>query len=167
LNREKLLGGLQDNGLNYYKDGIFYTIRGGDYGGEFLFDHLDSTYQYFQGGGNKYDLNNFGNYSINGQPNGIYELHNRDTNLMFMANNHLYLTVNCRANPSTDVKWTRISDSITHYGGTGSTAIARSKTNGNFLYWSKSNGVLYRVDQVNSKAPNFVSLTNLRGLLAK
>jgi photosystem II stability/assembly factor-like uncharacterized protein len=167
LNREKLLGGLQDNGLNYYKDGIFYTIRGGDYGGEFLFDHLDSTYQYFQGGGNKYDLNNFGNYSINGQPNGIYELHNRDTNLMFMANNHLYLTVNCRANPSTDVKWTRISDSITHYGGTGSTAIARSKTNGNFLYWSKSNGVLYRVDQVNSKAPNFVSLTKPSGVISQ
>ncbi len=167
LNREKLLGGLQDNGLNYYKDGIFYTIRGGDYGGEFLFDHLDSNYQYFQGGGNKYKLSNFSSSSINGVANGVYEMHQTDTNIMLMGANHLYISKNLRANPSVNVTWKKISDSLLHYGNVGTSVVARSKTGNNFIYWAKNNGVLYKVDQVSSSTPVFNIITTPGGYISQ
>ncbi len=162
LNREKALGGLQDNGLNYYKNGIFYTIRGGDYSGEFLFDYQDTNSQYFQGGGNKYNLNNLGSYSINGQANSVYELHRKDTNLMYMAYHMLYRTTNLK---SGTVAWTQLSDSLLHNGKASTTAMANCKPNPNFLYWARNNGVLYRVDNVNSVSPTFVVLTKPMGTI--
>lgn len=165
INREKLLGGLQDNGLNYYKDGIFYTIRGGDYGGDFLFDHLDSNYQYFQGGGNKYNLGTFGSTGINGVANGVYDLHRTDSNTMFMGANALFISTNCRANPSSNVKWKQLSDSILHYGTTGTSALASSRTGNNFVYWAKNNGVLYRVDNIKGSSPIFTTLTKPSGVV--
>ncbi|MBS3914960.1 MAG: hypothetical protein KG003_10695 [Bacteroidetes bacterium] len=160
LNREKALGGLQDNGLNYYKDGTFYTIRGGDYGGDFLFDYQDSNYQYYQGGGNQYNLQTFGSRGINGQNNSVYELHRKDTNIMYMGYHNLYRTNNLRATSPT---WNQLSDSLIHYGTATTTAMAQSKSNMNILYWARNNGILYRVDFVNSSKPVFNSLTKPAG----
>lgn len=160
LNREKALGGLQDNGLNYYKNGIFYTIRGGDYTEDFLFDYLDSNYQYFQGSTNQYNLNTFGSRSLATVNPGIYELNWQDTNIAYNAKINLYRTKNLRA---TSVVWTQLSDSLIYGGNSQTTALASTKSNPNFIYWAKNNGALYRVDYVNSTTPVFVSLTKPSG----
>ncbi|MBL7810587.1 MAG: T9SS type A sorting domain-containing protein [Bacteroidetes bacterium] len=160
LNREKAIGGLQDNGLNLYKNGVFYTIRGGDYTGEFLFDYQDSNYQYFQGGGNQYNLNTLGSRGINGQNNSVYELHRKDTNIAWMGYHMLYRTNNLRAGT---VSWTQLSDSLLHYGTATTTAMAQSKANNNILYWARNNGVLYRVDYANSSKPVFTVLNKPGG----
>lgn len=164
LNREKALGGLQDNGLNLYKNGIFYTIRGGDHGGDFLFDYLDSNSQYFMAESNQYNLNNLSSKNINAEKAGLYELNWKDSNIMYSANRNLFISKNLR---SGSVSWTKLSDSLLHYGTATTTALTSVKANQNFIYWAKNNGVLYRIDNVNSGSPKFVLLTKPSGNISK
>ncbi|MBX7205595.1 MAG: hypothetical protein K1X81_09245 [Bacteroidia bacterium] len=158
LRKEIVIGGLQDNGLNIYRNGVFATIKGGDWTGDFTFDYRDTNVLYFNGGNRKFV--NGGEESINGS--GIYTLNASDTNMMFYATTEVYRTTNLKASPSTNVSWTQISNSL---GGTNTPTITTMAYNaaGACLYVGRNDGSLFRSDNITSATPSFAQLTKPSG----
>lgn len=152
LRKEILIGGLQDNGLNIYRNGIFYTIKGGDWTGDFHFDHKDTNVLYFNGGNRRFVTG--GEEGINGQ--GNYLLHPTDTNILFYGSTNLYRTTNLKANPSTAVNWTQISSLV---GTATINTLAVSRSASQTVYFAMSNGTLFRCEQCASTTPNIVQIT--------
>lgn len=152
LRKEILIGGLQDNGLNIYRNGIFYTIKGGDWTGDFHFDYKDTNVLYFNGGNRRFVAG--GEESINGQ--GNYLLHPTDTNTMFYGITNLFRTSNLKANPSSAVSWTQISS----FAGTATiSAMANTISAPGTVYFSMNNGTLYRCTQCTGASPVITQLT--------
>jgi len=153
LRKDVLIGGLQDNGLNIFEEGIFRTIRGGDWTGDFHFDYVDSNLFYFNGG-RKRKVSG-GEEDINGE--GNYILHPLDSNVMFYGTDQLYRTDNLRANPSSQVTWTQRSS-------LSGTAIIRdlsiTEKAPNNVYFARNDGSLWRCESCLGSNPNFVQLTS-------
>lgn len=162
LRKEIVIGGLQDNGLNIYRNGVFATIRGGDWTGDFTFDYRDTNVLYFNGGNRKFV--NGGEESINGS--GIYSLHPSDSNMMFYATTEVYRTVNLKTTPSTNVSWTQVSNSL---GGTNTPTITTMAYTfaGGSLYVGRNDGSLFRSDNITSATPTFSQLTKPSGNISQ
>ncbi len=162
LRKEIVIGGLQDNGLNIYRNGTFATIKGGDWTGDFVFDYRDTNMLYFNGGNRRFVTG--GEESINGS--GIYALNAIDTNMMFYATTEVYRTVNLKTTPSTNVSWTQVSNSL---GGTNTptiTTMAHSSA-GACLYVGRNDGSLFRSDNIANSTPTFTQLTKPSGNISQ
>ncbi len=154
LYNDYVIGGLQDNGLDVGTDKKFSTVRGGDWGGDFVFDAFDSSILY-ETGGLKRNIISHVTDNINGQ-GGLYAIHPNDSNVMFEATTNVFRTTNLRANPSTNVSWAQVSN-IT--GATGPKAIAYSKLSSGTLYAAFNSQLLYRSDNINATTPTFTKIT--------
>jgi photosystem II stability/assembly factor-like uncharacterized protein len=154
LYNDYVIGGLQDNGMDVATDKKFSTVRGGDWGGDFVFDAFDSSMLY-ENGGLRRNIISHVTGNINGQ-NGIYAIHPNDSNVLFEATTNLFRTTNVRANPSTNVSWTQIS-SIN--GNTAPNSMAYAKFSSGTFYVAFSPQSFYRSDDINSAAPSFTQIT--------
>lgn len=155
LYNDYVIGGLQDNGLDVGTDKKFSTVRGGDWGGDFVFDAFDSSLLY-ENGGLKRNIISHATSNINGQ-GGIYGINPRDSNTLFEITTQVFRTKNLRANPSTNVAWSQIS-SMT--GNTGPRCISYSKASSGTLYVAFNSQSFYRTDNANSVSPSFTKLTS-------
>ncbi len=153
LRQEVLIGGLQDNGLNIYEDGIFRTIRGGDWTGDFHFDYVDSNVLYFNGG--KKRKISGGEDDINGE--GNYLVHPTDSQVMFYGTTELYRTDNLRANPATQVSWSKLSS---FNSNPNIIALSVSPQAPETVYFSRSDGSLWRCSSCLSANPNITQITS-------
>jgi photosystem II stability/assembly factor-like uncharacterized protein len=158
LRREILSGGMQDNGLNIFNNGIAYTVRGGDWFYDMRFDYRDTNLVYFETGKRrKIEQGTEDDINISA---GILTLHPSDTNVMFNGLANIHRTTNLKANPSTNVSWTQISDTL---GGNNTGAVNImdiSEADPNILYAAKDNGKLFRTDNCLAATPAYVTLTN-------
>lgn len=155
LYNDYVIGGLQDNGLDVGTDKKFSTVRGGDWGGDFVFDAFDSSLLY-ENGGLKRNIISHTTSGINGQ-GGIYGIQPRDSNTLFEITTQVFRTKNLRANPSSNVAWSQIS-SMT--GNTGPRCISYSKASAGTLYVAFNSQSFYRSDNANDASPSFTKLTS-------
>jgi photosystem II stability/assembly factor-like uncharacterized protein len=153
LYNDYIIGGLQDNGMDVAIDKKFYTVRGGDWGGDFAFDAFDSAMLY-ENGGIKRNIASFATAGINGQ-GGIYAVHPKDSNVLFEITTNLYRTTNLRANPASNVSWSQIS-SIS--GNTTPRALAYCKNSKGTFYMAYNTQFLYRSTDINAAAPSFTTV---------
>lgn len=153
LYNDYIIGGLQDNGMDVAIDKKFFTVRGGDWGGDFAFDAFDSSMLY-ENGGIKRNIVSNATAGINGQ-GGIYAVHPKDSNVLFEITTNLYRTNNLRANPASGVTWSQIT-SIS--GNTTPKALAYSKNAKGTFYMAYNTQNLYRSIDVNSVAPTFTTV---------
>ncbi len=153
LYNDHIIGGLQDNGMDVSTDKKFSTVRGGDWGGDFVFDAFDSSILY-ENGGLKRNIKSHATGNINGQ-SGIYATHPKDSNILFEATTNLFRTTNLRANPSTNVAWSQIS-SIT--GNTSPNSMAYAKYSSGTFYVAFTPQSFYRSDNINAISPAFTKI---------
>ncbi len=150
---DHIIGGLQDNGMDVSTDKKFSTVRGGDWGGDFVFDAFDSSILY-ENGGLKRNIKSHATGNINGQA-GLYAVHPNDSNVLFEATTNLFRTTNVRANPSTNVTWNQIS-SIS--GNTSPNSMAYAKFSSGIFYVAFTPQSFYRSDNINASAPTFTKI---------
>ncbi|MEY2925360.1 MAG: hypothetical protein RLZZ337_1910, partial [Bacteroidota bacterium] len=155
LYANNIIGGLQDNGMDVAVDKKFSTVRGGDWGGDFAFDAFDTDLVY-ENGGIKRNVKTHATSTINGN-GGFYTVHPNDSNVMFEITKDIYRTQNLRANPASDVAWTKISN---FSGTTSGVGMAYSAASTGTLYAALKPQKLYRSVDINSSAPSFTELTS-------
>ena len=154
LYNDYIIGGLQDNGLDVAVDKKFYTVRGGDWGSDFVFDAFDPKTLY-ENGGLKRNIISFGTSNINSH-GGIYCVHPKDSNVMFGADDTLFRTKNIRAIPTSNVAWSQI---LTIAGNPACNSMAYSKASYGTFYIVFNNQSLYRSININSTSPSFTKVT--------
>jgi photosystem II stability/assembly factor-like uncharacterized protein len=154
LYNDYIIGGLQDNGMDVATDKDFYTVRGGDWGGDFAFDAFDKEMLY-ENGGLKRNIKSHQTGNINGH-NGIYKVHPNDSNVLFEATTNLFRTTNVRANPSTNVSWNQITSYTTN---TAPNDMAYAKSSWGTFYVAFTPQAFYRSPNINSATPTFAQIT--------
>ena len=156
LHKELAKGGLQDNGVDLYKDNIFYTVQGGDGTHDYLFDNENENYDYEQTTAYRHDDNNY-SYADVGTA-GISCLHPTDSNVMFCGVNYLLRSQNIR-DSAKYITWTKISDSVHGVSWAKILSISCSRLNRQVLYYSDWYGDLYRSDNILNSTPTYTALT--------
>lgn len=166
-----LINGYQDNGTANYNDG-WYTTRGGD-GMDCEIDQTDARYSY----GELYYGNIFRVFNVNMQATIAqqgYIAAGSDTinesggwvtpitlkegsgNTMYIGYKNIWRSNNIRSNP---VVWKKISNNL---GGTNASNFTETESciaNSDIFYASRSNGTLFRSDNVNATSPTWNTLT--------
>lgn len=156
FNKDALIGGLQDNGLDVYLNTKFSTIRGGDWTGDFVFDRRDSTLMYYEGGSRK-NFYTGAEEGINGA--GKYILHATDTNTLFYYTTNIFRSTNVRAIPGSSVSWTQISNNLGGNNTNTFLACAFPYTSRSTFYAFKANSLFFRCDNINATTPVWTQLT--------
>lgn len=169
--RDILISGLQDNGTVNYNAG-WYTTYGGD-GMDCAIDQGDPRYSY----GELYYGSIFRVFNLNAQAtianNGYiaagsdtinesggwvtpFTLREGNSSTMYIGYKNIWRSSNVKAGT---VQWKKISNNL---GGTNSvdfTELESNIANSDILYASRSNGTLYRSDNVNGTTPTWTAVT--------
>ena len=153
LHNDYIIGGLQDNGMAVATDKKFFTVRGGDWGGDFAFDVFDAKLLY-ENGGLKRNILTHATGNIRGK-NGIYTVHPTDSNVMFEATTNIFRTKNLRAVPDSNVAWTQISN----FTGLTKVGMAYSKLSKGTFYAAFTPQSIYKSVDINTTTPTFVKIT--------
>jgi len=112
--KEVLMSGTQNSGLNLERDLDFYTIRGGDWYGDFEFDPRNPNIAYFNGGKRRVTKSGGAETDIL-NPNGTadyYLCHQTDSNYLFSYNLNLYRSANIKTPTATNIIWSQITNNL-------------------------------------------------------
>lgn len=171
LSRDILITGFQDNGTGNYNSG-WYTTYGGD-GMDCAIDQTDPRYSY----GELYYGSVFRVFNVNAQASIAYNgyiaagsdtinetggwvtpltLREGNGTTMFIGYKNIWRSTNIRSNP---VQWKKISNNLGGTNGSNFTEIESNIANSDILYASRSNGTLFRSDNVNATTPSWSTLT--------
>lgn len=162
--KNRVINGYQDNGTAMYGD-EFITIQGGD-GMEGFIDWSDQQYSfgsYYYGNVIRHFNNGYQGQVAGPDVNGINESggwvtpfiqHHTDANTMFLGMRNVWRSNNIKANYAGSVNWDKISD----FGSSELTELEQSPANTDILYAITGNNKIYRSNNVNSVAPEWVSL---------
>ncbi|MFH1118591.1 MAG: PKD domain-containing protein [Bacteroidota bacterium] len=164
-NRNFVINGYQDNGTSSWTGTEWIAVGGGD-GMECAYDPTDDRYSYstvYYGSMNR-NYNHSGQGQIAGQGvNGITEsgawvtpflIDHNDGNIMFIGYKNIWRSTNLKANNTSSVDWTKISDIST----SDMSVMAQSRANTGILYAASGNK-LYRSDNVKDVSVSWLTLT--------
>lgn len=128
--RDLVINGYQDNGTAILRNEVWTTEIGGD-GMECAIDYSDPTVMYgslyygdirrsIDGGGSFVTIASNGLNGINEGGGWVtpYKLHPTDPNTMFIGYRNVWRSTNVKANPSSTVSWSKISNWGTSYNVT-------------------------------------------------
>ncbi|MBL0342196.1 MAG: PKD domain-containing protein [Bacteroidetes bacterium] len=142
--------GTQDNGELYYRNGGWFTNRGGDWGSRMSFDYLNPTTTYYFENGQRRSLN--GSEQDIDLPfaptnNSEYAFTPLNTQTGYVAFDQLYRTDNLGSTPPV---WTQVGNI-----GLQVKAVAVADHRQDLVYVVTSNSKIYRCDNALSSNPVF------------
>ena len=169
--KDILINGYQDNGTGNYNNG-WYTTYGGD-GMDCAIDQTDYRYSY----GELYYGSIFRVFNVNAQAtiaNNGYIAAGSDTinesgawvtpftlkegsgNTMYVGYKNIWRSNNIKSSP---VTWKRISYNLGGVNNVDFRELESNIANADILYASRSNGTLFRSDNVNATTPSWNTIT--------
>ena len=154
VKKELMRGGLQDNGVNLYKDKVFYTVKGGDGNNDFVFDNENPRYDYERNTGQRDDDINLTSVAVGTR--GIIEPHATDSTIMYCGDYYLLRSKTIRSNK---IRFYKISDTLQTGATASMVSISSSRKLNTLLYYSKNPSGFYRTDNALDSLPTYTSLT--------
>ncbi|NPD45767.1 MULTISPECIES: PKD domain-containing protein [unclassified Lentimicrobium] len=164
--KDLVINGYQDNGTATFTSDGWKTVMGGD-GMDCAIDPVDPTYsygEYYYGAIDRIKNNSQNQGNIVG---GISEegawvtpflISYADANTMFVGMKGVWRTNNVKANSTSQVQWTKITD----FSGSNCSMLEQSDANPDILWVGKGSS-MYMTLNANDEAPTWNIVTNMPG----
>ena len=157
--KEVLLSGTQDNGLNLERDLDFYTIKGGDWYGDFEFDPRNPNIAYYHGGKRRVTKSGGAETDIL-NPNGTrgyYLCHKIDSNFLFAYDTNLYRSSNIKTPVATNIVWSKLTNNLFNSNTALIVKAECSNIDPNLLIMLRNDKLVIKSNNILSATPTFTS----------